>query len=262
MGRLLAPLAVCAALISLAHAGIEFTKPKAGETLKAGTAIEVEWKEGGDGPALSDLTTFELHLCFGGNDADTIVPKLAITTAGQFSAGNKAQGMVGTDVGADKPANAYFLRIVATAKTGGTLQVYSPRFSYSGMTGEFPDGVITAMKSVKGTSGPSSVDNTAKEGEAVDPNAELFDVEYTMQTGPTRFAPMQPVPPTKITKKTATPQHSTSSVDIARTILPIPSIQTTITQSQTHKVSSMANTVAAAPNPSDDMAKFLARWKD
>jgi hypothetical protein len=136
-----------------------------------------------------------------------------------------------------------FLRIVATAKTGGTLTVYSPRFSYSGMTGTFKDNVLTGMKSVKGTDGPPSEDTTTKDGAAANPDAELFDVEYTMQTGPTRYAPMQPVPPTKITKKDATPQYPTSSVDIARTILPIPKIQTTITQSQTHKVSSMANTV-------------------
>ena len=100
---------------------------------------------------------------------------------------------------------------------------------------------------------------------------------------------MQPVPPTKITAKTAKPLHPTSAVVMAKTKLPPPDVQTTITQKQTHKVSSIENTVcvgtgmrramfllrslvvdqwliekqvAAAPMPSDDMDKFLRRWAD
>lgn len=72
MGRVLAPLAIGAALTSLAH-GIQFSKPVAGATLKAGEAIQVEWKDAGDGPPISDLKTFELFLCSGGNDPATIV---------------------------------------------------------------------------------------------------------------------------------------------------------------------------------------------
>lgn len=73
MPRILAPLAVVTALVSLANAGIQFQKPAAGAKLTAGSAIEVTWKDGGDGPALSDLTTYELFLCAGGNDPDEIV---------------------------------------------------------------------------------------------------------------------------------------------------------------------------------------------
>jgi hypothetical protein len=73
MGRVLAPLAVCAALITLARAGIVFTKPKASDKLTAGTAIEVEWKEGGSGPSLADIATFDVVLCAGGNDVNSIV---------------------------------------------------------------------------------------------------------------------------------------------------------------------------------------------
>lgn len=73
MRRLLASLVLCATFAALAQAGIEFTKPKAGDTLTAGTALGVQWQEGGDGPSLSDLTTYELFLCAGGNDAGTFV---------------------------------------------------------------------------------------------------------------------------------------------------------------------------------------------
>jgi hypothetical protein len=65
MGRVLAPLAICAALSSLAH-GLTITKPAAGTTLKAGDAIEVAWDDTGAGPKIADLTTFTLFLCSGG----------------------------------------------------------------------------------------------------------------------------------------------------------------------------------------------------
>ncbi|KAF2180633.1 beta-1,6-glucan boisynthesis protein-like protein [Zopfia rhizophila CBS 207.26] len=257
------PLAIFA-LVTLVSADVEFTSPKAGASLTGGTAIEVEWKDSGEDPSLTDLTTYELFLCAGGNDAASIVQLAAITTSGQFTVGgNKAIGTIGIGVGASTPKNAYFLKIISTAKTGGTVTNYSPRFSLTGMTGTFPDTVLTGLKSVTGTDGPPSVNSVNDAANPAGPvDGDMFKVAYTMQTGVTRYAPMQPIPPTKITKNQATPLHPTSSVDIAKSILPTPKQQTTMTQSQTLKISSRENTVAAAPMPSDDMAKFLARWKD
>ncbi|KAF1948465.1 beta-1,6-glucan boisynthesis protein-like protein [Byssothecium circinans] len=260
MPRILAPLVLITALSSVVSAGIVFTKPEAGGKSAGGSALSVEWKEGGTGPALSELTSFVLDLCTGSNDAPVVLT--SITPSGKFSTGNTAQGRITTDIGDSKPENAYFVRMIATAKTG-TLTVYSNRFSMTGMTGKFDDSVLTALKKVSGTTGPATEDKTTgKAADAAVPAGSMYDVEYTMQTGATRYAPMQPIPGTKITKKSAPPLFPTSSVPIAKSHLPIPTIQTTITQSQTHKVSSMANTNAAAPHPTDDMAKFLARWKD
>jgi hypothetical protein len=248
-------------LFTLVHADVEFITPKPGATLKGGGAIEIEWKDSGEAPSVSDLQTYELFLCAGGNDAASMIQLTAITTAGQFAVGNKALGTVGIGIGADTK-NAYFLKMISVAAAGGTVINYSPRFSLSGMTGSFPANVVAGLKTIKGTDGPPSVNNVGQGGASTVVDGDLFKVPYTMQTGLTRYAPMQPVPPTKITKKKATPQHPTSAVDIARSILPIPKQQTTITQSQTFSVSSVENTVPAASMPTDDMAKFLARWKD
>jgi hypothetical protein len=141
--------------------------------------------------------------------------------------------------------------MVAIAKAGGELTTYSDRFSYSGMLGKWDAATKAALATIDGTKGPIAVDNTvaaAKPANAAPaapaaPEAGDFDVEYTMQTGPTRYAPMQPVPPTKVTATNTKPLYPTSSVRIATTFLPIPDIQTTITQSQTYSVSSRANTV-------------------
>jgi hypothetical protein len=73
MARLMLPLAALVALVPFASAGIQFTSPEAGATLKAGTSIQVGWEEGGDGPKLTDLTTFELFLCAGGSKEGTFV---------------------------------------------------------------------------------------------------------------------------------------------------------------------------------------------
>lgn len=56
--------------------GIEFTSPKAGATMTVGTqsvSFTVEWKDGGDGPAIADLKSYELTLWAGGNDISGMV---------------------------------------------------------------------------------------------------------------------------------------------------------------------------------------------
>jgi hypothetical protein len=67
MARLLLPLAALAALAPLAGA-IKFTTPKPGATLTGGQSLTVEWADGGDGPAIADLATYELFLCAGSSE--------------------------------------------------------------------------------------------------------------------------------------------------------------------------------------------------
>ncbi|CAI6337204.1 unnamed protein product [Periconia digitata] len=264
MPRVLAPLAIFVALSGVVNAGIQITKPASGIVAKAGSALEVEWKEGGTGPALADLDTFTVDLCAGSND-DPVCGLAVIAASQKFSTLGHAEGVVQTSVGEDKPTNAYFVRLIAVAKTGGQLTTYSPRFSYSGMKGTFAATVKTSLDKLKSTetSGPPTKDETDSGKKPAAGDASDFEVNYTMQTGPTRYAPMQPIPGTKITKTgKPTPLFPTSAVSFAKSHLPIPTIATTVTQSQTHKVESRPHTEPPAPNPSDDMAKFLARWRD
>jgi hypothetical protein len=138
--------------------------------------------------------------------------------------------------------------MVAVAKKGGELTVYSDRFSYSGFKGKsiLPAPVTKAISNLKGTDGPDTKDATGDKAAGAGtqaPDAKLFDMAYTLQTGPTRYAPMQPVPPTKITATNTKPLYPTSSVKIAKSKLPIPSAVITITASQTFSVKSHENTV-------------------
>jgi len=140
--------------------------------------------------------------------------------------------------------------MIGVGKLGGQLIAYSPRFSYSGMTGAFNPVVKQGAAGITGTSGPATVNNVVKAGanpaDAAAPDASMYDQPYTMQTGPTRYAPMQPVPPKKITAKNTKPLYPTSNVVLATTRLPIPDIVTTVTQKQTFSVEARENTVRSA----------------
>ena len=66
-------LSLVALLCPLVLADVQFTSPAAGTTLQAGKPITAKWKDSGDGTALTDLKTYTLFLCAGGNDADNFV---------------------------------------------------------------------------------------------------------------------------------------------------------------------------------------------
>jgi hypothetical protein len=57
---------------SLTLADVEFTEPAAGANLTAGQ-IDVQWKESGISPLISELTQYTLSLMVGGNDLDDMV---------------------------------------------------------------------------------------------------------------------------------------------------------------------------------------------
>jgi hypothetical protein len=148
-----------------------------------------------------------------------------------------------------------FLKMMSVATKGGIVTNYSPRFSFQKMTGTFNTDIQTALKTVKGTDSPARIDATSETVET--PDDEVYGVEYTMQTGATRYAPMQALPPTKITKKDTQPLHPTSSVSMATAPLPNPKQQTTLTQSQTFSIKSVANTVSLLLScPGDTLILF------
>ncbi|KAI9722477.1 MAG: hypothetical protein M1828_004724 [Chrysothrix sp. TS-e1954] len=157
---------------------------------------------------------------------------------------------------------ALFLQFVSTSSTGGTVTNYSSRFGMKGMTGKFPAQVEKGMKTVgtKAKQGPPT-ENDAASKESVGANGP-YAMPFSMQTGLTKYAPMQPQPPTKISMKTVSPQYPPSNVPIAQKNMAPPSQVTTVTQTQTYSVSSMENTASPLSMPQDPMQKFLNRWKD
>jgi hypothetical protein len=136
----------------------------------------------------------------------------------------------------------------STATAGGTITTYSDRFSLTGMTGVFTQDIKTALAGVSGTGGPSAVNALAKNAPVAQAAGAaaadgVYGTPYTLQIGPTRYAPMQPVPGIKITATDTAPLYPTSSVVFASTFLPMPDVSTTITQAQTFSVASHPNQV-------------------
>lgn len=136
--------------------------------------------------------------------------------------------------------------MISVATVGGTVINYSNRFTLSGMTGIFSQTIADGLLGLSGTSGPDTVNNVVGSGTTSAAAAEgVWGVPYNLQSGLTKYAPMQPIPPTSITATNTSPLWPTSSVILASTYLPIPSVVTTLTQPQTFIVSSHANTVSA-----------------
>jgi hypothetical protein len=86
--------------------------------------------------------------------------------------------------------------------------------------------------------------NGGDTGGDVDAPADSFSVPFAEQTGLTRYAPMQVVPPTKITATNTKPLFPTSAFDIAQTYLKPAKQETTVTQVQTFVAESRINNVS------------------
>jgi hypothetical protein len=135
-----------------------------------------------------------------------------------------------------------------SAATGGTVINFSGRFSLTSMTGVFPPVVVTGLRGVTGTAGPDTINQISSPQVGAAPSAaagpEQYNVPYTMQTGPVRYAPMPPLAPTKITAKNRSPQFPTSAYTVFMSEQGPPNADTTETLIQTFSVVSREPTVS------------------
>lgn len=158
--------------------------------------------------------------------------------------------------------------MVSVSQKGGTVINYSSRFSMTGMTGVFPAPVVAGLKTVSGTGGPSTVNNVvtgAGAGTVVSAGIDqnMYSIPFAEQSGPLRYASMQRVPPTKITKQKPTPLNPTSPYTIATTFLePNTEIQSTVVEPITWSYKHLEHTGTPAAMPDTNMQKFLRRWVD
>ncbi|KAJ8608856.1 hypothetical protein MRB53_039442 [Persea americana] len=137
--------------------------------------------------------------------------------------------------------------MVSTSPSGQIIN-YSDRFTLVGMTGAFPASISAALSSMSPTdlSGPLGTNDDAPgTSSSTSTYIASYDIPYNLQDGQTRYAPMQPIPGTRITARSASMQWPTSFAVIAKTWLPAASVVTTLTQVQTASRSSRENTVSA-----------------
>lgn len=130
-----------------------------------------------------------------------------------------------------------FLKMVAAGPDAPVVS-FSNRFSLTNMTGSFSPRVTDGIHSVQDTHG--SLDGLQKR-QAVGAHT----IPYALQTGATRYAPMEKRPGTTIPPGKPTPQNPTSSYSIATTYLGAPLVEITKSASLTDSVSSIENTVCS-----------------
>lgn len=144
-----------------------------------------------------------------------------------------------------------FLKMISRGSNNVTVVNYSERFSVTGMTGTFSELVQYGL-SLTANDTESHQDLKLRKRQvvaaiapAIVPAKDLYDVPYPEQSkGLTKYAPMGKRPATTITAKSGPPQFPTSAYSIARTFLPVPTWQTTLTASRTWTDSLIENPVS------------------
>jgi hypothetical protein len=134
------------------------------------------------------------------------------------------------------------------------------------MTGTFSELVQYGLSLTANNTSKSHQDLKVRKRQiaaAIVPAKDAYDVPYPEQSkGLTKYAPMGKRPATTITAKSGPPQFPTSAFSVARTFLPIPTWQTTLTASRTWTDSLIENPVsfvAAGDGTFDTMLTFLVR---
>jgi hypothetical protein len=102
-GPIIAPLAPFFVLV---QADVLFTAPPLGLVHHVGTPLTMAWIESGAFPLITDLTSYELSLCAGGNDPTTILQLATIATAGQYAKGYQVTANIDPTIGGSAPGNA------------------------------------------------------------------------------------------------------------------------------------------------------------
>ncbi|KAI9927347.1 hypothetical protein MW887_002959 [Aspergillus wentii] len=128
---------------------------------------------------------------------------------------------------------------------------YSSRFTLTGMSGSFSSHLMNGINSVVDSNALPIGEEHEREELRKRQNVGAYTIPYSLQTGPTKYAPMAKQPGSTIPAKSPTPQYPTSHYSIATTYLPEATVQQTLSAAATYSVSSVENTASPAPHPHD-----------
>lgn len=230
-------------IASFALADISISSPGAGKTFSgtSGVAtVDVEWIDDGSDPSLSKFDTYTFKLCTGPN---TNI-KCFATLAEESKADITDKSYTAAIQAAACADGLFYIQVTAVTGDGYTIH-YTNRFTLEGMTG-------AQQASGKGAS-PDAVNSATGDAGATTAltiNSKSFSITYTLQTGKTRFAPMQMQPGSKVTATTWSRRFPTSAVTYYTTKLKTPVVLSTITPGWSYTVESLINYATPALDPS------------
>ncbi len=238
--------------VFLVRADVTINKPEAGATFTAGSKVTVDWDDDGKLPDVDTAKTYSFVLLTGTN---ALMKQVALLDQ-EVPATNFAKSLEYTFTATPTfgTSGLYFVQIVANYKDRFTLH-YSGRFFLTGMTGTtitatgIVDQQATPQTSLLGGKNDDAPTGTTGLDLAV--VSRSMTVPYILQTGLSRYAPMQVQPGTKVTATTWTRKHPTSSVSYFTALVPSPACISTVTPGWDYIITSAMNWASPAPAPSE-----------
>ncbi|CAB4254714.1 similar to Saccharomyces cerevisiae YJL174W KRE9 Glycoprotein involved in cell wall beta- glucan assembly [Maudiozyma barnettii] len=234
---------------------IGINEPQAGDIYEPENGkihISIALSDNTDYPLITDVKLFKVNLCTGLNSKFTCTYSIDSSLSPiQFTKSiNKEDASTNYNYNISFPdtlvgSGQFFLQINGIVDSNNYAIHYSPRFLLKNMEGAIGTNTFTALTE------PTADYNLPKKGGGkVDTRS--FTIPYTLQTGISRFAPMQLQPNTTVTKTTWTNKYPTSAVTYYSTIAKSVAQMTTITQGWSYTFKSDFNYATAAVFPSDN----------
>jgi hypothetical protein len=241
---MLFPVFLLAWFVAFSTADVEFTSPTLGQKFTAlggKVSVPIKWKDSGDDDdqlSLANAKSYTILLCTGPNNDiqclqdDELVSNQAISSKSYTAS-----------IPADLVPSGYFYFQIHTFFTDGSSTLnYSPRVQLQSMTG----ATSTFIATVDGSSPDGS---TSLVGNSI--NSASFTIPYTLQTGKSKFAPMQTQPGSVVTATTWTRKYPASAVTYFSTKADSPFCVSTITPGWDYTPESAVNWATPAPFPTE-----------
>lgn len=243
-------------LFHSAVADVTIYSPAKGKSYKASggsVTVPLKWIDDGNYPPLKKIQYYTFALCYGPNSdvsnvhyiAKQISPDdITVTKGTEGNLYSYDSIIPAATVGNGQ----FYIQVYAVVKGEGDTIHYTPRFSLSGMTG--PVSTYTYSDTTQPNAITEIYTGPATTVATID--SASFSVTYTLQTGKTRFAPMQMQPGSKITAKSWKRKFATSKVTYYSTFRKSLDQLSTITPGRSYIVTSDINYATPAPMPSEN----------
>lgn len=240
----LAILTLLSSLLAPVFADVEITSPEEGDKFSGSSGkatIIVKWDDNSDSDSdmsLDNVKSYTLSLCTNGSPIQCLDP----TIKQKEITSNTATVSVEQN---DVPSGYYFIQVYTLFTNGGSTINYTPRFRLTDMEGTSGTLVVTVT-------GDQPGGQTSGFGQTTGSDiSKSFTVPYTLQTGRTRYAPMQMQPGSTVTATTWTRKFPTSAVTYYSTRHTKPVVHSTITPGWSYTASSEVNWATVAPYPTN-----------
>lgn len=235
---------ILSTLLSKVSADVDITSPSLGDSYSGSSgsaSVKIAWDDSDDSDSdksLDNVKSYTILLCTGPDEDNNIqCLETALVPLQTIDSHETTVKIDNTLV----PNGYYYFQIYTVFNSGGVTIHYSPRFKLTGMSGTTGTLDVTETGSVPGSYVSGFTTATV--------NSDSFTVPYTLQTGKTRYAPMQTQPGSTVTATTWSMKFPTSAVTYYSTKLASPIVQSTITPGWSYTAESAVNYASVAPYP-------------